>query len=107
MVARLEWMKFESKSLEAVSAEYRKLKDKNHTRLHLDHVPVADEDGLNFEKIIFRALDNGYESVMVDSSRLPLNENIECTRRIVELAGKYDAPVEAELGAVMGHESKP
>jgi fructose/tagatose bisphosphate aldolase len=44
MVARLEWVKFESKSLEAIRAEYQKLKDENHTRLHLDHVPVIDEE---------------------------------------------------------------
>jgi fructose-bisphosphate aldolase class II len=109
MVARLEWMKFESESLEAVSAEYQKLKDEKHTRLHLDHIPVIDEDNIrvDFEEDISRALDNGYESVMVDGSRLPLNENIEYTKRIVELAGKYNVPVEAELGAVMGHESGP
>ncbi len=107
MVARLEWKKFESKSLEAISAEYQKLKDENHTRLHLDHIPVIDEDGIrvDFEENISRALDNGYESVMIDGSRLSLNENIECTRNIVEIAEKYNVPVEAELGAVMGHES--
>lgn len=109
MVARLEWKKFESKSLEAISAEYRKLKNENHTRLHLDHIPVIDEDGIrvDFEENISRALDNGYESVMIDGSRLSLNENIECTRTIVEIAEKYNVPVEAELGAVMGHESGP
>ena len=109
MVARLEWVKFESQSLEAISAEYRKLKDEKHTRLHLDHIPVIDEDNIrvDFEGDIARALDNGYESVMVDGSRLPLNENIKCTKRIVELAAKYNVPVEAELGAVMGHESGP
>jgi ketose-bisphosphate aldolase len=109
MVARLEWEKFESRSLDAISAEYQKLKDENHTRLHLDHVPVIDEDDLlvDYAEIIVRAMDNGYESVMVDGSRLPLAENIECTRKIVELAKKYNVPVEAELGAVMGHESGP
>ena len=109
MVARLEWVKFESKSLEAISAEYQRHKDENHTRLHLDHMPVIDEDNIrvDYEGDISRALDNGYESVMVDGSRLPLNENITCTRKIVELAQKYDVPVEAELGAVMGHESGP
>ena len=109
MVARLEWEKFESRSLDAVSIEYRKLKDEKHTRLHLDHVPVIDEDGLavDFEEIISRALDSGYESVMIDGSRLSLAENIECTKKIVALAGSCKVPVEAELGAVMGHESGP
>ncbi len=109
MVARLEWEKFESKSLEAVSLEYRKVKDVEHTRLHLDHVPVIDEDNLvvDYEEVIARALDCGYESVMVDGSRLPLPENIACTRKIVELAHRYEVPVEAELGAVLGHEAGP
>lgn len=109
MVARLEWEKFASESLEAVSSEYHRLKDENHTRLHLDHVPVIDEDGLSvdFEEIIARALDNGYESVMVDGSRLALEENIKCTGKVVKLSRKYEVPVEAELGAVMGHESGP
>jgi ketose-bisphosphate aldolase len=109
MVARLEWEKFESKSLEAVRDEYQKVKDENHTRLHLDHVPVIDEDNLrvDYADIISRALDAGYESVMIDGSRLPLEENIKCSKDVVRLARKYDVPVEAELGAVMGHESGP
>ncbi len=39
-VARLEWMKFEAKSLFAVKDEYEKYKSPQHTRLHLDHIPV-------------------------------------------------------------------
>ena len=46
MVARLEWIKFKSGSMKAIRDEYEKLKDRNHTRLHLDHVPVIDEDKL-------------------------------------------------------------
>ena len=109
MVARLEWEKFESGSLEAVCAEYRKHDDRRHTRLHLDHVPVIDEDDLpvDYVEIIGRALHAGYESVMVDGSRLPLAENISCTARIVKLAHAAGVPVEAELGAVLGHEAGP
>ena len=44
---------------------------------------------------------------MVDGSRLPLDENIESTRKVVELAHNADIPVEAELGAVLGHEEGP
>lgn len=109
VVARLEWEKFESKSLEAVRDEYNKFKLPRHTRLHLDHVPVIDEDDLrvDFAEIIARAINAGYESVMVDGSRLSLEENIACTKKVVALAHAKGIPVEAELGAVMGHEAGP
>ena len=108
-VARPEWEKFQAGSPEAVAAEYRKWQDLRHTRLHLDHVPVLDEDNLRVDylAIIRRALDAGFESVMVDGSRLPLEENIACTKAVVALAHARGIPVEAELGAVMGHESGP
>jgi ketose-bisphosphate aldolase len=109
MVARLEWIKFKSGSMKAIRDEYEKLKDQNYTRLHLDHVPVIDEDKLlvDFKVDISEAIDLGFESVMIDGSRLPLAENIEKTRIIAELAHNAGIPVEAELGAVMGHESGP
>ncbi|MCF7818354.1 MAG: class II fructose-bisphosphate aldolase [Kiritimatiellales bacterium] len=109
VVARLEWVKFESKSLEAVRDEYEKFKLPGHTRLHLDHVPVIDEDDLRVDYVgdISRAINAGYESVMVDGSRLPLAENIACTKEIVDMAHAAGIPVEAELGAVMGHEEGP
>jgi len=109
MVARLEWIKFKSGSMKAIRDEYEKLKDRNHTRLHLDHVPVIDEDKLlvDFKADISEAIDLGFESVMIDGSRLPLAENIEKTRIISKLAHNAGVPVEAELGAVMGHESGP
>jgi len=109
MVARLEWVKFKSGSLRSIYNEYEKLKDTRYTRLHLDHVPVIDEDNLltNFESIISEAIELGYNSVMIDGSRLSLAENIDKTRKIVQLAHSAGIPVEAELGAVMGHESGP
>ena len=109
MVARLEWEKFESGSLRAVRDEYAKVKDENHTRLHLDHVPVIDEDNLqvDYMAIIAEALKLGYESVMVDGSRLSLADNIAATKAIAQLAHEYGVPAEAELGAVMGHEAGP
>jgi len=109
MVARLEWEKFESGSLKAIRDEYEKVKDLNHTRLHLDHVPVIDEDDLvvNYEEIIKEAISLGYESVMVDGSRLNLQENIAATKKIAQIAHNAGIPVEAELGAVMGHEEGP
>lgn len=109
MVARLEWEKFESGSLEAIRDEYQRAKDLNHTRLHLDHVPVIDEDDLevDYQEIIDRAVRAGYDSVMVDGSRLPLDGNIDCTKAVVEIAHAAGVPVEAELGAILGHEAGP
>ena len=108
-VARPEWMKFEAKSLRAVREEYEKWFDRRYTRLHLDHVPVLDEDyvRVDYEALLTEAIDLGYESLMVDGSRLPLDENIESTKRAVELAKKAGLPIEAELGAVLGHEAGP
>jgi ketose-bisphosphate aldolase len=109
MVARLEWIKFRSGSMRDIRNEYERLKDYRFTRLHLDHVPVIDEDDLrtDYMDIIAEALELGYDSVMIDGSRLSLEENIETTRQVVELSHNYGIPVEAELGAVMGHESGP
>jgi ketose-bisphosphate aldolase len=109
MVARLEWIKFKAGGLEVIYNEYHRVKDEKVTRLHLDHVPVIDEDNqrTDFEDIIGCALEMGYESVMVDGSRLPLEENITCTKKIVRMAHKRGVPVEAELGAVLGHEEGP
>ncbi len=108
-VARPEWVKFQAGSPKAIYELYQQYKDERFTRLHLDHVPVIDEDGqrVDYEEIILGALDLGFDSVMVDGSRLSLEENIEATRRIVEAARDKDVPVEAELGAVLGHEDGP
>lgn len=108
-VARPEWVKFEAKGVREIREEYERVKDERFTRLHLDHVPVIDEDGerVDHEPVFREALDLGYHSVMVDGSRLPLDENIRATRRIVEMAHAAGVPCEAELGAIMGHGSGP
>ena len=105
-VARLEWEKFESQSPEAVAKEYLKFAKEGYTLLHLDHVPAIDEDmkKVDYMDILKRALDVGYQSVMVDGSRLPLDENIATTAEVSAFAKTYGAAVEAELGAVSGHE---
>ena len=64
--------------------------------VHLDH-------GLNYETVE-QALDLGFSSVMLDGSLLPIEENIELTKEVVELASEYGASVEAELGVVGGNE---
>ena len=47
---------------------------------------------------------NGYTSLMIDGSHGTFEENVELTRRVVEMAGPNDIPVEAELGKVGGKE---
>jgi len=107
--ARPEWIKFEARGPDAVMEEFQKWNQPDYVHMHLDHVPVIDEDGLEVDylSIIKQALDLGYQSVMVDGSRLSLEENIKATRQVVEMAHSVGVPVEAELGAVLGHEAGP
>ncbi len=64
--------------------------------VHLDHgkTPCCIE----------QALDIGFTSVMFDGSHLPVEDNIEITKGIVEIAKEYGAAVEAEIGCVGGSE---
>ena len=105
-VARVEWEKMSSESLERVAEEYNKYKNA-HTLLHLDHIPVIDEDFLRVDylALINRAIKAGFQSVMIDGSRLPLEENIAVTAEVAAIAHAAGVPCESELGAVMGHES--
>ena len=64
--------------------------------VHLDH-------GLTMD-VVKQALELGFTSVMYDSSTYPFEENISRTKEVVELAKKYGATVEAELGLVGGSE---
>ena len=107
--ARLEWIKFEAGGPQEVAREFFRWQKPEHVRLHLDHVPVVDEDGqrVDFLSIIQRAISLGYHSVMVDGSRLSLDENIAATRQVAAIAHLSGIPCEAELGAVLGHEAGP
>jgi ketose-bisphosphate aldolase len=107
--ARLEWNKFESHGPAAVMDEFLRRHDRAHVRIHLDHVPVIDEDSLRVDylPIFSEAIALGYQSVMVDGSRLDLEENIRCTREVVAMAHEAGIACEAELGAVLGHEAGP
>lgn len=107
--ARLEWVKFEAGSAEDVAGEFNQWKNISHVRLHLDHIPVIDEDGqlVDYLSLIRKAIDLGFDSVMIDGSRLSLEENISATRKVANLAHQAGIPCEAELGAVMGHETGP
>ena len=66
--------------------------------LHLDH-------GDSFE-LCKNCIDNGFTSVMIDASKLPFDENIEVTKKVVEYAHsqKNYVTVEAELGKLAGIE---
>jgi fructose-bisphosphate aldolase class II len=60
--------------------------------LHLDHgVEIAQAEA---------ALEAGFGSVMLDYSDYPFAENVAATRRVVELARRTGASVEAEIGHV-------
>jgi fructose-bisphosphate aldolase class II len=64
--------------------------------LHLDH-------GTSMEHVE-AALDNGFSSVMIDGSKLPFEENVGLTRKVVELAREKGASIEGELGRLVGVE---
>ncbi|HLQ74834.1 MAG TPA: class II fructose-1,6-bisphosphate aldolase [Alloiococcus sp.] len=64
--------------------------------VHLDH-------GSSFDNCK-QAIDAGFTSVMIDNSKLPIDENIENTRKVVEYAHAKGASVEAEIGSVGGTE---
>lgn len=49
---------------------------------------------------IFGAIKDGFSSVMIDGSMLPLEENIALTKRVVDTAHIFCVDVEAELGRV-------
>lgn len=69
---------------------------KTPVAVHFDHGKT--------EKMISMALELGFTSVMFDGSHLPLDENIAETQKIVSMAKKYSAAVEAEIGCVGGSE---
>lgn len=100
---------FGAQSFAAVAQEYRRVADRRLSRLHLDHVPVIDEEGrrLDWRAMIEEGLHLGFDSVMIDGSRCRLQENIEATRAVVDAAQPRGVAVEAELGAVLGHEKGP
>ncbi len=64
--------------------------------LHLDH-------GESYEMAV-KAIQVGYSSVMIDGSKLSLEENIELSKRVADVGRACGVPVEAELGRVGGKE---
>ncbi len=64
--------------------------------LHLDH-------GTDRE-VIREAIRSGYNSVMIDGSKYPFEENVARTRDVVEEAHAHGVAVEGEIGIVAGVE---
>ncbi len=60
--------------------------------LHMDHGSDVD--------MVKACLDEGFDSVMIDASEKPFDENVRITKEIVSYASSYDANVEAELGYI-------
>ena len=60
--------------------------------LHLDHGASPE--------LALRCLEAGFDSVMIDGSEKPFEENIRITRKVVEMAKSFGANVEAELGFI-------
>ena len=64
--------------------------------LHLDH-------GNSFDLVV-KCIRAGYTSVMIDGSMLSYEENVELTKKVVEVAHAAGVTVEAELGSIVGVE---
>ncbi|MFZ3170976.1 MAG: class II fructose-1,6-bisphosphate aldolase [Carboxydocellales bacterium] len=64
--------------------------------LHIDH-------GTSFEQVM-QCIRSGFSSVMIDGSKLPLNENIAITKKVIDVAHAVGVSVEAELGKIGGTE---
>jgi fructose-bisphosphate aldolase, class II len=59
---------------------------------HIDHAYTLDE--------CRQGIDHGFSSVMIDGSRLPIDDNIDLTRSVVALAKPHGISVEGEVGFV-------
>ena len=68
----------------------------NDVCLHLDH-------GSCFESCK-KAINAGFTSVMIDASKLELEDNIKETKKVVDYAHGFNVSVEAEIGHVGGIE---
>ncbi len=79
-----------------VKALIKDLNIQNDVCLHLDHGSSFDSCKL--------AVDAGFTSVMIDASKLELEDNIRETKKVVSYAHPKNVTVEAEIGHVGGME---
>lgn len=73
-------------------------KNNIHAYLHLDHCKRMD--------FIEEAIACGWDSVMIDASEQPLEENIRLTNEVCKIARNNDVLVEAEVGQIAGQEDE-
>lgn len=64
--------------------------------LHLDHGKTFD--------VCKKAVDLGFDSVMIDGSALSFEENVKLTKKVVDYAHKKGVLVEGEIGQIKGVE---
>ena len=66
--------------------------------LHLDHGKSIGA--------VFECIEIGFSSVHIDASHMPLNQNINATKQVVEVARKKGVWVQGEVGAMVGGHGK-
>lgn len=76
----------------AIIGKYFAEKAKVPIALHLDH--GSDPE------YIYKAIELGFKSVMIDASEKPFEDNIMISKEVANYAHKFDVTVEAELGHV-------
>lgn len=70
-----------------------------------NNIPVAlHVDHCGDYELLESCARNGYTSLMIDASKLNYDQNIDITRKVVDLGKKYGICVEAELGKIGGVE---
>lgn len=62
-------------------------------------IALCLDHGANLEKVVY-ALNNRFSSIMLDGSKLPMEENIAATKLVVQLCHSVGVGVEGELGHV-------
>lgn len=83
---------------EETVAMFKSAKKNAKVFLHLDH-------GKNLD-LIKRTVDLGFDSVMIDASSFPFEENVKQTKEVVNYAHSKGVMVEAELGTLAGIEDE-
>ncbi len=87
--------KLDKKEFRTFVSQYSEGRDAK-VYLHLDHCRK--------QTMFTEAIDSGWDSVMIDASDRPLEENIKLTNEICNLAHERNVLVESEIGHVGGTE---
>ena len=108
--APIEWKLYGNNSLELFWDEFHKWADRDHMRIHLDHIASRDEatnQPSEYFKIAKEAIEIGYPSIMIDGSHEEtFDDNIKVTRKVADLAHEKGVLVEAEVGEMLTHDLK-